>query len=199
MKNFRNNSWAFLLMVSFLIGVSFTDHSKPRFTNFDYTVVEDTTRQPKMVLEEITVQPMIILIIRDTAVTMDRIGPVLGRDYGEIAAFMSKSSLQFAGQPMAWYHTEKEPYILEAGIPVNKKPEVVEGRIAIKEIGQDKAVVVHFWGPYELTGKAYEKIKDWLKQNNRKAKGPPFDIYVTDPSTVTDPYQVQTDIIQPLQ
>lgn len=196
MKNFRNNSWAFLLMVSFLIGVSFVDHSRPGYMALDYTGVADTSRQPKMVVEEITVQPMIVLAIRDTAKTMADIGPVLGRDYGEIGQVMGSNGLKFSGPVMAWYHTNTQPFILEAGVPVDKKPAKVEGRVYVKEIGSAKAVVVHFWGPYELTGQAYSKVAEWLTKNKKKPMGAPYDVYITDPTTVSDPYQVQTDIVQ---
>lgn len=196
MKNFRNNSRAFLLVVSFLIGVSFVDHSRPRYRNFDFVALPDTTKLPKMVVEEITVQPMVALVIKDTAATMADVGPVLGKDYSEIQSFMQSNGLQFAGQPMAWYFSQPPPFILEAGIPVNKKPAAGEGRISIREVSRAKAVAVHFWGPYEQIPQAYAKISDWLKKNKKKPNGAVFEIYVTDPSTVSDPYQVQTDIIQ---
>jgi len=54
MKNFRNNSRFFLLVVSFLIGVSFIDHSRPRYRSFDRAIA-DTTTQPKMVVETIQI------------------------------------------------------------------------------------------------------------------------------------------------
>jgi effector-binding domain-containing protein len=200
MKNFRNNSRFFLLVVSFLIGVSFIDHSRSRYSDFDFAALPDTTtdttKQPKMVVEEITVQPMVVLVIRDTAATMADVGPVLGKNYSEIQTFMQTNGIRFAGQPMAWYLSQPPPFILEAGIPVNKKPTAGEGRISIREIKQSKAVAVHFWGPYEQIPQAYGKITDWLKKNNKKAIGSVLEIYVTDPSTVSDPYQVQTDIIQ---
>jgi effector-binding domain-containing protein len=197
MKNFRNNSSAFLLIVAFFISVSFVDHSRQAYNEFDYThMATDTAREPKMVAEEITLQPMIVLTIRDTAPGMADIGPILGKRYGQLGAFMGSNGLQMAGPPMAWYHTEQPPYIMEAGIQVDKKPANVQSPIEVKEIGQAKAVVVHFWGPYELTPKGYDKIREWLKKNNKKAVGAPFDRYMTDPTTVSDPYQVQTDIIQ---
>ncbi|HYF30539.1 MAG TPA: GyrI-like domain-containing protein [Chitinophagaceae bacterium] len=195
MKNFRNNSWAFLLMVSFLICVSFVDHSGSGY-KYDYTSIADTTKQPRMTVEEITVQPMIVLAIKDTAATTAEIGPKLGKNYGTIGAFMGQNNLQMTGAPLAWYYSEKEPFILEAGIPVNQKPSATHPSITVKEIPAAKAVVVHFWGPYELTPQAYDKIREWLKKNNKKAQGAPFDVYLTDPTTVNDPYQVQTDIIQ---
>jgi effector-binding domain-containing protein len=200
MKSFRNNSAAFLLLASFLISLSFVERSKPAFGPYNYTTTpEDTTRQPKMTVEEVTLEPMMVLAIRDTAVSMDQIGPVLGKNYGQIGAFMGQNGLEMARQPMAWYYTDQAPFILEAGIPVNKKPAGVSGRITLKEIPASKAVVVHFWGPYEMTGQAYEKIREWLKKNNKKAMGAPFDIYISDPMTVKDPYEVQTDVVQVYQ
>ncbi len=196
MQKFRNNSWAFLLMVSFLTGVSFVDHSKPGFKDFDYAAVPDTTRPPKMVVEEITVEPMVVLVIKDTAATMADIGPVLGKNYGELSVFMRSHGLQFSGPPMAWYYTQQAPFILEAAARVDKRPAAGEGRIQVRETGKEKAVVVHFWGPYELTGQASAKINEWLAKNKKKAKGAPFHVYITDPTTVSDPSQVQTDIIQ---
>lgn len=185
-----------MLVVSLLICVSFVDRSRTGF-GYDYTAaMTDTAKKPVMVVEEITIQPMIVLAIRDTANTMAEIGPSLGKNYGAIGAFMGQNGLQMAGAPLAWYHTEKEPFILEAGIPVDKKPAASHPDIQVKEVRAANAVVVHFWGPYELTPQGYEKIREWLKKNNKKAAGPPFDQYVTDPTTVTDPYQVQTNIIQ---
>ena len=183
--------------MAFLISFAFVDQSRPGYNDFNYSGTgSDTAREPKIVLEEITVQPMIVLSIRDTAASMNEIGPILGKCYGEISVFMRSNGLQFAGPPLAWYHTEQAPYVMEAGIHVDKRPSGVQPPIELKDIGQAKAIVAHFWGPYELTPKGYEKIKEWLKKNNKKAVGAPFDKYITDPTTVKDPYQVQTDIVQ---
>ncbi len=131
---------------------------------------------------------------------MNEIGMKLGLDYGEIGGFMQKNGLIFSGHPMAWYYTQEEPFIMVAGVPVDREPASPPGgRIEVIKLQPSKAVVLHFWGPYELTGKAYAKITDWLKKNNKQADGPPFDVYITDPTTVKDPYQVQTDIYQPIK
>jgi len=159
----------------------------------------DTVREPKMKLEETTVPDMIVLTIRDTAKTTNDIGPRLGADYGEIGAFMNKTGIAMANAPMAWYHTIGEPFIFSAGVAVNKEPaEKPTGRIELTKIPGGKAIVVRFWGPYELTAKAYLLITDWLKKNNKQADGAPYDIYVSDPSG-KDPYDVQTDIYQKIR
>jgi effector-binding domain-containing protein len=38
-----------------------------------------------------------------------------------------------------------------------------------------------------------------LKENNKKAKGAPYDVYMDDPTTKKTMYEVRTDIIQPYE
>jgi effector-binding domain-containing protein len=33
-----------------------------------------------------------------------------------------------------------------------------------------------------------QKIENWLKENKRKAKGNPFEVYLNDPSAVKSPF-----------
>jgi len=46
-------------------------------------------------------------------------------------------------------------------------------------------------------------IKEWMKDNNKTATGPAYEVYVTDPldkdGKAIDPYKVQTDIIFPIR
>ncbi|MEJ7736568.1 MAG: GyrI-like domain-containing protein [Chitinophagaceae bacterium] len=156
-------------------------------------------QKPRMELEVLKTKPMIVLSIMDTAKTMSDIGTNLAKNYVEIGSIMKINNLSYAGMPLAWYYSQTEPYVIEAGIPVNKKPSKLNGRIKVKHVAGVNAVVVHFWGPYEMTSKAYPMIRKWLEQNNKTAAGVPYDVYVTDPTTVKDPYQIQTDIFQPFK
>lgn len=156
-------------------------------------------QEPRMELEALKTKSMMVLTIVDTAKTMADIGPSLAKDYAEIGSVMKMNQLNYAGMPLAWYHSQIEPYLIEAGIPVDKKPAKLSGRVKIKQVEEGTAVVVHFWGPYEMTAKAYPMIKKWLEQNNKTAAGAPYDVYVSDPTTVKDPYQIQTDIYQPFK
>jgi len=71
----------------------------------------------------------------------------------------------------------------------------------VKEIGADSALVAHFFGPYEITGVAYDALKERLVSQNRKAVSAPYEIYVSDPidekGNLKNPYKVQTDIVMP--
>lgn len=155
--------------------------------------------EPKMTVETIKTTPFQVLTILDTAAVMSEIGPVLQKAYGEIGDLINKEQLTFSGMPLSWYYSNSAPFVLEAAIPVNKAPANTGGRIKWKTVPAENAVVVHFYGPYEETHLAYTKIQDWLKANNKKAKGAPYDVYVDDPTTKKSMYEVRTDIIQPFE
>ncbi|MGZ8518270.1 MAG: GyrI-like domain-containing protein, partial [Chitinophagaceae bacterium] len=60
-------------------------------------------------------------------------------------------------------------------------------------------LIAHTWGPYDQVGQAYLKIENWLKENNRKPKGNPFEVYLNDPAAVKSPSEIRTDVYQPLE
>lgn len=155
--------------------------------------------EPKMTLEEINTPAFQALSILDTAAVMSDIGPVLQKAYGEIGQLIGTAQLKVSGTPLAWYFTSGEPFVLEAAIPVDKAPASTTGRIKWKSIPPGKAVVVHYYGPYEESHLAYVRIQEWLQANNKKASGTPYDVYVDDPTTKKSMYEVRTDIVQPIQ
>jgi effector-binding domain-containing protein len=38
-----------------------------------------------------------------------------------------------------------------------------------------------------------------MKDNNRKEKGKPFEVYLNDPSAVKSPNEIRTDVYQPVE
>jgi effector-binding domain-containing protein len=144
----------------------------------------------------------IVVYVKDTAASSQRISEKLAAIYGsKLPAFIAKNNLKIIGPPIAWYKSNKSPFIFEAGFPVDKKPAKVSKGILVKNIGGDSAVMAHFYGPYSSTFMAYEALTDWLKDNKKKTSGLPYEIYVTDPvgkdGKLIDPYKVQTDIVFP--
>ncbi len=144
----------------------------------------------------------IVIYIKDTAASSERISEKLAAIYGKrLPAFITKNNLKIVGPPIAWYKSSKPPFFFEAGLPVDKKPAKPQKGILVKNIGGDSAVVAHFYGPYSSTFMAYEALTDWLKEHKKKTSGLPYEIYVTDPvgkdGKLLDPYRVQTDIIFP--
>ncbi|KIC91823.1 SRPBCC family protein [Flavihumibacter sp. ZG627] len=157
------------------------------------------SKQVSMTIEPIRTDAMQVLTIMDTARTMGDIGPLLQKAYGEIDSLMKDHALEYAGMPMAWYYSESEPFLIEAAIPVKSAPAVTSGRVKFRKLPPGNAVVVHYYGPYEQSSQAYDRIKEWLKANNKRAVGSPYDIYVDDPSKKKSMYEVRTDIVQPIE
>jgi effector-binding domain-containing protein len=160
----------------------------------------ETKRGPVINITDTLSIKRIVLTIKDSAATMDRVGLKLGQIYGvKLAAIIKKNNLKVTGAPVAWYKGAKVPVFFEAGLPIDKKPSKLPKGVYIKEIGIDSIVVAHFYGPYDLIPQAYEALGDWLKGHKKIVKGTPYEIYVDSPvdeaGKPKDPYKVQTDIV----
>ena len=162
----------------------------------------ETKRPPIINITDTLSSKRIVLYIKDSAASMDRISMKLAQIFGlKLGAFIKKNNIKTSGQPMAWYHSNKAPYFFEAGVPVDKKPSKLPSNIYVREMGVDSVVVAHFYGGYELLPQAYDALKDWIKDHKKTMKGKPYEIYVDDPidkdGKMKDPYKVQTDIVFP--
>jgi effector-binding domain-containing protein len=189
---------AFLVMI-----FSFNNQVKPtgivihKNTKTNYAV-RDTAIPVKLQLEKTNMKDMFVLLIPDTAGTDDSIKDVFSKDYRELMQYMQKNKLQPL-KFMAWYNSTQAPWILEVGIETSGIPSQLTGRIRSKTLKGSEVLIVHMWGPYDQLGQAYAEIQKWLKENNRKEKAAPFEVYKIDPAMVKDPSQIQTDVYQPIE
>jgi effector-binding domain-containing protein len=144
-------------------------------------------------LKETDILPLYTLSVRDTCAPA-AISSKLGAFYKEVRKTIIKNGFLVAGAPFAIYHSySPQQFDLEAGIPVNK-PAKDFGKIKAGEIKSGKAVVAEYFGPYEGTEKAHKAIEEYLKRNNKTSIGAPWEVYMTDPESVTDPSQLLTII-----
>jgi effector-binding domain-containing protein len=158
------------------------------------------TRGPVINIGDTLSIKRMVLTMKDSAATMQRVSMKLAEIYGaKLGAVIKKNNLKTTGAPVAWYKGDKAPFFFEAGIPVDKKPAKLPPGMYIKQIGIDSIVVAHFDGPYELLPQAYDALKDWLKDRKKKIKGAPYEVYIGDPvdtaGKMKDPYKVQTDVV----
>ena len=159
---------------------------------------QDTIIPVKLKLEKTNFGDMVVLFIKDTALTTSDIQPLIFKGYGELMQFMDANQLKPL-KFMAWYYATQAPWPFDIAIEADQKPAQVSGRIQSRIQAGGEVIIVHMWGPYDQAGQAYEQIDKWLQENNRKAKGWPFEVYINDPSTVKDPSEIQTDIYQPIE
>jgi effector-binding domain-containing protein len=166
------------------------------------SVAVPAKRPPVINITDTVAQRQIILYVRDSAATSDRISAKLANIYAfRLPGFILKNKIKITGSPVAWYQAQKSPFFFEAGLPVDKKPATLPKGFFVRTIGGDSAVVAHFYGPYDLTTMAYEALNGYLKSHKKKRSAPPYEVYVADPfdkkGKQIDPYKVQTDIIFP--
>jgi len=170
---------------------------KPRSKN-------DTTPRsvPIINISDTMAFPYTVICVKDSAINNVRLSQKLAKIYGiKLAELIKKNKLKVTGPPMAWYKTQKAPFFFEAGIPVDRKPQKLPKGFIVKQTGGVRAIVAHYFGPYEESLQAYEVLKEWISDEKKSIAAPPYEIYVTDPidkdGQPLDPYKVQTDIIYP--
>jgi effector-binding domain-containing protein len=142
----------------------------------------------------------IVLCMKDSAASMDRVGMKLGAIYGgKLAKCIKDGKLAVLGAPMAWYKTQKAPYFFEAGMPVDKAPAKLPPGVFVKELPAGNVMIARYFGPYDMMGMAYEAAADRMKSGKIPADGAPYEVYIGDPVVQKDPYKVQTDVVFPVK
>ena len=165
---------------------------------------EPYKRPPIVNIVDTLVPKRVVAYCKDSAANFERIALKLGNIYGvKLQEYIKKNNLKTNGAPMAWYTKQKAPYFFEAGIPVNKAGAKPVSGVQIRALSAGKAVVAHFFGPFELLPQGHDAVKEFMKDNKKIAAGPSYEIYLTDPidknGKPVDPYKVQTDIVFPIK
>ncbi|MFT3680621.1 MAG: hypothetical protein QM791_10140 [Ferruginibacter sp.] len=163
---------------------------------------EEAKRPPIINIMDTVSEKRLVIYMKDSAASFERVGLKLGEIYGnKLGAVLKKNGLKMTGAPMAWYTKTKAPFFFEAGVPVDKGPKKLPAGCFTRQITVDSATVAHFHGPYDMLPLAYDAVKDYMKDRKKKAGGKPYEIYIDDPmekdGKMKDPYRVQTDIVFP--
>ena len=156
-------------------------------------------QEPTVTIEESTVSKMIVVYVTDSAASSAAITQKFMKILPvELGGFLKKNNLQMAGPPCGWYYSNHFPMTFDIGAPVNQLPVTTEGRIKVREVPGGKAVIAHYYGPYDQIGKGYNAASAWIKGHNKTTIAPPYEVYVGDPGIEKDPYKVLTNIIFPI-
>ena len=145
---------------------------------------------------------MVVLCFKDSSASSVGMSRKLNIIYNKkIPDAIAAAKLKRAGQPIAWFKSQKAPFFFEAGIPVDKAPVKIPKGFFIKKTSGDSALVAHFYGPNVLTNVGYDAVMEMLKERNRIKAATAYEIYIDNPFEVkkgkTDPYKQQTDIVLP--
>lgn len=148
---------------------------------------------------EPTITPEQLLATYKTTTNLQNISTDIGSSYHKIGEFMEKNKLEITGPVLAFYHGfSPEKIEMECAIPINKEVKG-DGTINVIKMPAGNAVVAHYYGPYEGTKDAHAAIDTYLKENNKKVIGAPWEVYVTDPGIEKDTAKWLTEIYYPVE
>jgi len=146
--------------------------------------------------------PQPVLSVRRRVRRTD-IARTLAEQLGRILQHLHSSGAVMAGQPFTRY-LEWGPGVLtlEIGLPIAHP--LKEGCAQAGDIragtlpGGPVAATTHM-GAYEKLSEAHAAVQVWMEENNLRAAGAPWEVYVSDPADVPDPANWRTDIFWPLE
>jgi effector-binding domain-containing protein len=148
---------------------------------------------------EPTTTPEQLLATYKSTTNLQTISDDIGASYGKIGEFMKKNQLEIAGPVLAIYHSfSSEKIDMECGIPINKEVKG-DGTVNVIKLPAGNAIVAHYYGPYMGTKDAHAAIDTYVKENNKKVIGAPWEVYVTDPGVEKDTAKWLTEVYYPVE
>lgn len=151
-------------------------------------------------VKEVNVVSKPILSIREKCQSK-QIGEKLAELYGEMMKYAEASGMKISEPPYAVYHSfDPSPEgttDLEAAV-VFDKPGKSQGRIKAGVRMECKALRCSFYGPYEMTAQAHEAIQAYAQEKNIRFAGPPWEVYVTDPTNEKDSNKWLSEVYYPI-
>ena len=156
-------------------------------------------KEPTFTIEETTTKEQFMMVMSDSAQSTAELGEKLGKIYASIGECAGKCKMESAGYPVAWYNSPSAPWKFEAGMPYTTECGHPEKGISLKTLKAGKAVVAHYFGPYEMSDRAYQACEKYIAEHKMTVDGPPYEVYIGDPALESDMYKVQTDIVFPVK
>jgi effector-binding domain-containing protein len=184
------------LAILFICNTGFVSNSLPLSRSNENHKVSDSVNGTT--LEKIQNSELIFLSIRDTAYGQTDFERKSAKNKGDLFMFTGQNNIK-TGKLLVFYQSKKLPMIFETAVEVEKLPAGSSKKIQSKVITPGEMIVAHYKGSYSNIATAYGAINKWLKENNKEAKDLAYEIYRSDPFTLTNDNQLMMDIYQPIK
>jgi effector-binding domain-containing protein len=154
---------------------------------------------------ELLARPSIAIRIQVPMTDLD-MGEIYGRELPRLFTRMQGLGGEMAGAPYGRYFAwGGEQVDVEIGLPVARpldalRPlrELPAGDIGASELPAGPAAVATHRGPYDALPSTYGRLHDWIHEQGREDSLGPWESYLTDPDTVSDPADLRTEVCYPL-
>ena len=151
-----------------------------------------------MEVKEIAPQPFVGI---KASTTPEGLGATLGEILPEVWNYVTEKGITPAGPPITRYFTYTDTAVDLEGIMPVSEPVAVEdgGRVRSGELPAGRAATTVHVGPYETISDSYDALHEWIGEQGLEAIGACWEVYLTDPTTVSDPSQIRTEIYWPVK
>jgi effector-binding domain-containing protein len=134
-----------------------------------------------------------------TETTSDAVGPALGQAFAEVLATLGRAGVAPVGPPFARYFEYSPARVtLEAGFPV-AAPVSRDGRVMPGELPAGRIAQAMHAGGYDTVAETYGRLESWIRERGHTPAGPPWEVYLTDPTSEPDPSRWLTQILWPVR
>jgi effector-binding domain-containing protein len=160
----------------------------PKITNFKLAPIEMTETNPIKVYS-----------LLDSCAPQE-VSKKLTELYGALLPFLQKNNMESLGAPMAIYYTyTADKVILEAAIPVAENKVKPEGKILARTLPSTTCISASIFGDYKYLLQGFTRMIDSINAYGYEFVGPQFDLYITDPTTVKSPLEIETKMFFPVK
>ncbi len=147
-------------------------------------------------VREVEVRAQPALVIR-SAVPPSEVAQTLGSSIPKVLKFVEARGGSLAGPPITRYLSQSsELFEIEVGFPLTS-PLAGEGEIVAIELPGGKAALTNHFGSYQRLGEGHRAIIEWVMANQKSIAGPPWEVYLSDPSS-TPEEELVTRIFYPI-
>lgn len=165
------------------------------------TKAEAKPKAAKTTMSEVVIEdrPAMNYIAYNKVVVMEDLadGAVHQEAYMKLGAFIAENSLEMAGSPfcIVQSYTEGGEMDLNFAFPVAEIPGNLPDDLNSGVVEAGKVAVAIHYGPYEEVGPTWEMIGKYIEDNGIEQRGFPYEQYMNDPSTLSDPSEIQTAVV----
>ena len=152
-----------------------------------------------MEIRQLDEPPHTVTVYRRT-IEMRNIRDFYDHAYGAVAAALAERGAAPAGPAIGWYHTmPAETCTVSAGFAVDGLPVGPLGDdVEVTELPGGPALTAVHRGSYDSLGGGWQELMSELGSRGAAPRGDFWEEYLTDPTTVADPSEIETRLVLPL-
>lgn len=146
-----------------------------------------------------TASPQRALVVKATVQDAREVGRTIQCLLEEVWEYLSQQEHATVGPAIARFHClDTERIVLEAGFPVAEAFRG-DGRVCSIKLPAGRAATTLHQGPYDGLPQAYEALERFMREQELRPAGPPYEIYWVDGSQARGPEELRTELVWPIE